>query len=537
MPQSNEFSLPVSFPRSYWVIPGLFLAGEYPGAKDRAEAMQKQKFLFDAGIRKIINLMESDETDHSGKFFDPYENYLNTIAEKHSSKISCVRFPVKDLDIPDSERMRQILDTIDQSIDQRKPVYVHCWGGIGRTGTVIGCFLIRHGLATAGNVLDVIARLRKNDPKNYRTSPETPAQVEFVKTWAKNCNGPTRLNRCLGCMIGGAVGDALGAPVEFMRLDEIRQRYGDAGISDYDRAYGRIGAITDDTQMALFTAEGLLRAWTRGNTKGICHPPPVVHHAYLRWLKTQEGDAFNRSDFDDKGFLAGIPELCTRRAPGNSCLSALHSPDIGTMERPVNNSKGCGGVMRVAPVGLMADDPEEAFNLGCEVAAITHGHPSGYLASGVLAAIINLIKSGGNLPEAINEAARILKQRRDHAETFKAIVQALDFADKGNPAPETIEKMGGGWVAEEALAISLYCALCAENNFKKGVLLAVNHSGDSDSTGAITGNILGCLLGHSSIPLNWIAQLELKAIIQELGIDLFIRFREDDHWWKKYPGW
>ena len=97
--------------------------------------------------------------------------------------------------------------------------------------------------------------------------------------------------------------------------------------------------------------------------------------------------------------------------------------------------------------------------------------------------------------------------------------------------------MGEGWVAEEALAISLYCALCAENDFKKGVLLTVNHSGDSDSTGAITGNILGCMLGNSSIPEKWIEQLELKEIIKQLGVDLFIQFRNDRQWWGQYPGW
>jgi len=210
---------------------------------------------------------------------------------------------------------------------------------------------------------------------------------------------------------------------------------------------------------------------------------------------------------------------------------------MGTMDRPVNNSKGCGCVMRVAPVGLMADNPEKAFELGCEVAAITHGHPSGYLASGALAAMIKLIIQGKELPAAIDYAVRLLEQHRDHQETTDAITQAVDLAAKGNPKPESIKQMGEGWIAEEALAISVYCALCAENDFKKGVLMAVNHSGDSDSTGAITGNILGCLLGNSSIPEKWKEQLELKEIIQQLGVDLFIQFRNDRQWWNKYPGW
>jgi ADP-ribosyl-[dinitrogen reductase] hydrolase len=99
--------------------------------------------------------------------------------------------------------------------------------------------------------------------------------------------GPALHARIRGCLLGGAVGDALGAPVEFLSLAEIRRRFGPDGIRDYAHAYGRLGAITDDTQMTLFTAEGLLRAWVRGTVKGLYHPPGVIHHAYLRWLVTQ----------------------------------------------------------------------------------------------------------------------------------------------------------------------------------------------------------------------------------------------------------
>lgn len=209
---------------------------------------------------------------------------------------------------------------------------------------------------------------------------------------------------------------------------------------------------------------------------------------------------------------------------------------MGTIEDPINDSKGCGGVMRVAPVGLMVDDIDEAFKLGCDVAAITHGHPSGYLASGVLAAIINVIKNGGQLDEAVKASISILKKCPQHKECAKSIDHAIALSEKTRPTPETIEKLGGGWVAEEALAISLYCAMSSEDDFTKGVLLAVNHSGDSDSTGAITGNILGCFLGNSTIATRWINQLELRNVIQTLGIDLFIKFRDDESWWQKYPG-
>jgi ADP-ribosyl-[dinitrogen reductase] hydrolase len=146
-----------------------------------------------------------------------------------------------------------------------------------------------------------------------------------------------------GCLLGGAVGDALGAPVEFLSIDQIRAKYGPAGIADYDDAYGRRGAITDDTQMTLFTAEGVLRADVRWHLKGICHPASVIHHAYIRWLHTQgerSHSQFSREEMD--GWLIAVEALHSHRATGITCLSALRGGTMGTVDRPLNHSKGCG---------------------------------------------------------------------------------------------------------------------------------------------------------------------------------------------------
>src|SRR5436305_14060023 len=130
-------------------------------------------------------------------------------------------------------------------------------------------------------------------------------------------SAPSLLERYQGCLLGGAVGDALGASVEFMSLGEIRARFGADGIRDYAPAYGRLGAITDDTQMTLFTAEGLLRAHNRGREKGIWHPPSIVHHAYLRWLHTQGMPTAFPGPTKHDGWLVTVPALHSRRAPGN----------------------------------------------------------------------------------------------------------------------------------------------------------------------------------------------------------------------------
>jgi ADP-ribosylglycohydrolase len=323
--------------------------------------------------------------------------------------------------------------------------------------------------------------------------------------------------RIRGCLLGGAVGDALGAPVEFMGLAEIRARFGADGIRDFAPAYGRIGAITDDTQMTLFTAEGLFLAWRRSWTYGFSHAPSMIHAAYMGWFKTQGGHAPWASGSGAEGLLA-LPELHSRRAPGATCLAAL-----GAARRygdvAVNDSKGCGGVMRVAPCGLFtpcAPTPEAAFRLGCDAAALTHGHASGILPAGHFAATIALLREGAGLAQALDGADALLAQQDGAAETVAALAAARALAARGRPSPEALERLGGGWVAEEALAIAIACALVAED-FADGVRLAANHSGDSDSTAAMAGNLLGALWGEAAIPVAWLDALELRAEIAVLA--------------------
>jgi ADP-ribosyl-[dinitrogen reductase] hydrolase len=172
-----------------------------------------------------------------------------------------------------------------------------------------------------------------------------------------------------GCLLGGAVGDALGAVVEFDSIDEIRRRHGPDGVVTFPPEGGR---ITDDTQMTLFTAEGLVRARRRYDIRRVDHSTDELWLAYRRWLHTQgEGGP---AGAELGGGLVEEPLLRHRRAPGTTCLSALIGNDPGFVDMPVNNSKGCGGVMRVAPVGLVARRPS---GLGLASAALTQGHPSG----------------------------------------------------------------------------------------------------------------------------------------------------------------
>ena len=319
-----------------------------------------------------------------------------------------------------------------------------------------------------------------------------------------------------GCLIGGALGDAFGSTVEFLSIDAIRDKYGEAGITDLVCAESGLAEITDDTQMTLFTAEGILRA--DSNNK-IEQTTLSVYHAYLRWLVTQGYPKFKDYDFIYDGWLLNTKELHAQRAPGNTCLSALLSKEKGTIEKPLNNSKGCGGAMRVAPAGL-AYPKVLAFNMGAEFAAITHGHASGYLSSGALAYIIASIIEGSNLEEAVEEALAVLKTHEGHDECSLILEKAVELGYSDLSDREVIKILGEGWVGEEALAIAVYCSLKHKDNYKNAIIASVNHSGDSDSTGAITGNIVGTYLGLNSIPEEWLSKLELREVIIKIADDL-----------------
>ncbi|WP_084468021.1 ADP-ribosylglycohydrolase family protein [Actinokineospora inagensis] len=359
-------------------------------------------------------------------------------------------------------------------------------------------------------------------------------------------------DRWLGSLLAGAVGDALGAPVEFLSIEEIRGRFGEAGATGYEEAYGGRGRITDDTQMTLFTVEAMIRAHLGRRLMFFeQQPASVIQHAYQRWYHTQ-GTPWHQAggsyamEAEPDGWLIRERGLYERRAPGATVLTALKGfaagADRGTLSHRINDSKGCGAVMRAAPCALWSEDPLDAFVVAAQSGALTHGHPSGYLAAGVLAFLVHRLLDGVSLPAALTEVRGELVTWDDSAETLKSLDDAVDLAERGRPTPELLAKeLGGGWVGEEALAIGV-CAALVSDTLADGLLLAVNHSGDSDSTGSICGNLLGAVHGTAAIPADWLAELELRDVIERLGRDALVEFSavnslEQAGWRERYPAW
>lgn len=351
-------------------------------------------------------------------------------------------------------------------------------------------------------------------------------------------------SRVRGCLAGGAIGDALGAPVEFMALDAIRAQCGEAGVREYQLArfgdQAGYGLVTDDTQMTLFTVEGLIRAGIRRD-RGIGFTVAMVHQSLDAWLDTQirSGPAE-----DVRGWLRGERWLYARRAPGRTCLSALEAARAGAGHiaryggRAANSSKGCGGVMRSAPFGLLPTaalaGPEggagwtaaDLFDMAAEAAGYTHGHPTGRLAAGTLAALIAALVAGAELGDAADAALGILAAHDQHEETAGALSRAIRAAAHEPAGAAAVAALGAGWVAEEALAIAVYAALARPRpeQFQDALALAVTHSGDSDSTGAICGSILGARHGEIALPPRLAFEVEGRGTIAQLAEDFVWEF-------------
>ncbi len=312
----------------------------------------------------------------------------------------------------------------------------------------------------------------------------------------------TRSDRFRACLLGGAVGHALGAPVKSASLSQIIEQYGPDGITTCCPGFDRTGTISVDTQMTLFIAEGLLGAKKRPDAD----PLVEIRQACGPWLTTQGEDT-----------PATEEASLHRPAQRDASDGGLRAGGIGTADRTTNDSEAGGGGMRVAPIGLVADDP---FRLAADTAALTHGRPSGVLAAGALAELISDLVAGLALADAVAQTRARTAAEPDSGRVVDSIDEAVALAGQGPGTMGAVETLGQGWSAEEALGMSIYCALVA-TDFTNGLVLAVNHGGDSHHTGAITGNILGTLLGERAIPVDWLTPLEGHQAIAHMA-DLLV---------------
>lgn len=349
-------------------------------------------------------------------------------------------------------------------------------------------------------------------------------------------------DRIRGCLVGGAIGDALGYPVEFDKSYQvICNKYGDAGITRYvtDNGSGNMhkAYISDDTQMTLFVACAVL-----GNGIDGHDTIPSINRAYVEWLMTQKGKRIRNPEC----WVSAIPEMYACRAPGITCRNSIERIRQG--QDPMNDSKGAGGLMRIAPIplygvaqGRVPDIHKLAF-LAAETSEQTHLHPLGYIPSFVAAWLICRLAGEKTserrsfsmyIKEALDAADRTFSLFRTYVGQLRDKMElALSLASGNWPDHKAISQIGEGFMAEETLAIAVYCTYKYWDDFEKSIVASVNHGGDSDTTGAVTGNIHGAVVGYDAIPEFFKHDLELHDVILHVADDLWrgenTKFKNND---------
>lgn len=334
-------------------------------------------------------------------------------------------------------------------------------------------------------------------------------------------------SRVKGCLLGGACGDALGYPVEHKSLSDIYDAYGEEGLCEMQLENG-IARITDDTQMTIYTAQGLIHAADKNNDyAGFVSE---VHLSYLRWISSllkneneivsmyshlYSSQALLENDLLNEANSGLDVKMCR----GGSTFDALLSGERYSIDYPPEEGCRCGTIMRCAPIGVYCHDkPECAFRLGRDCGVLTHGCPSAYLASGFMCMLLSYLLCGKDLEWSIDQCMEYLFTQKDSTSLYNKLEKGIRLAKEPSPkAIDDIRSIGKGWRADENLAISLYCVLRYKRNVKAALIAAVNHSGDSDSVGAVCGNIIGAYAGYEAIPEEYLDHLQFKELLEEQG--------------------
>lgn len=348
-----------------------------------------------------------------------------------------------------------------------------------------------------------------------------------------------------GCMLGLAVGDAMGAGVDDRSLDEICADYGPDGLLGYDLVNG-FAEVSSYTQVAAFAINGLLVSMARGQLRGPFMPG--ITQALKEWARSQY---FPRETDKRTCWLCHETHMRRRRIMDSRTLDALTRDVLGTPEKPSNNANGSGTLPAAVTAGLLFSpermEPGDVGRLGAEIVALTHGDRLTFLSGAVLAYIIAGIVQDreSDLESQFTNAAEAVAAQfaafPEAAELETRVKRAVNVAKTGTQEPvEVLEKLGC-MDAVEVLCGALYACLVTQEDFDRAMIVSINHSGKSAAVGAVAGAILGAHLGVEALPEFYLDCLDAGAVVRELTTDLFscspgkvTRRLFDDDWDRKY---
>ena len=332
-----------------------------------------------------------------------------------------------------------------------------------------------------------------------------------------------------GCLLGLAVGDAMGYTVDNRSLSEIQEDYGPHGLLGYDLVNG-YADVTSYTQLAAFTCNGLLFGLTRGQMQGKMAPfIKYIGMSSREWAASQRPRGRPVRNYC---WLLRKPELCRRHCMDTRMLDTLGRDRLGTPETPVNNSDGPGGITTAIGVGLFFHedrmDQQEIDHLGAEAVALTQGNPSAFLTGAVLAHLMSRLLRQPRMPlkKLVAESVDAMKNQFAHQysqafEIATLVRHAITYAESpGLNSVDVMERLGCDSAAQ-VFAGAVYACLTSGGDFDRAMITAVNHSGRSAAVGAVTGAILGAKLGETALPDFYIECLEPAEVLRELADDLY----------------
>nr|WP_246300652.1 ADP-ribosylglycohydrolase family protein [Actinopolyspora biskrensis] len=381
--------------------------------------------------------------------------------------------------------------------------------------------------------------------------PVRPEEPEREEVPGHEPDGAAWQSRFVRCVRGCAAGEALGGAVTAETWREIRDRYGSEGIREYVPAGYPSGRIGSETQLLLFTLEGVVRAGVAGRGDDSPRlPTRQVQHACQRWLHTQHlswaraaGEFLSTAPEPD-GWLVEQRALFQTRTPGRTMMRTLIAfakgqREMGAPETPDNDSDGSTALLRAVPAALWSREDAETFHAAAELASLTHGHRDVRLSTGVLAVLVARLLRGASIPEGITAALETLDEHPESGNVRAGVTAALELAESGVVPPEHVENtLGSGFKAVEALGIGLYSALSAHGDFAQGLRTAVNHSGNSAACGAVSGGLLA-LSSPETMGEHWFLELELRDTVERMATDATLEFGpappETSEWFERYP--
>lgn len=502
-----------------YVVPNTLLsAGAYPGSPPTtlaAVAAKKLQGFIDAGVRVFVDLTAAADG------LNPYAPALSVLNANGSTQYIHESSPIRDMGTCDAPHMRRVLDTIDAHMAEDRPVYVHCWGGIGRTGMVIGCWLVRHGRSGEAALKEVDSLFRTMSPATVARhsswgSPQTDAQRNVVLTWGENEEHtvqpivppnigevweliaprddvrPDARDRMRGALIGLAVGDAVGTTVEFKRPGSFPPVTDMSGGGPFGLAAGQ---WTDDTSMALCLAESLIEKREFDARDQM--------ERYVMWYHDGHLSSKERC-FDIGSTVREALQAFTRTGEPYSGSTAT-------------NKAGNGSLMRLAPIPMFfAGRDADVMAMAADSSRTTHATPVAVDACRYLAALIDGALRGAKKAELLSALYSPIPGYWE-THSLDPIIDAIAKESYKKKAPPAIK--GRGYAAD-ALEAALW-AFHNSENFRDGCLLAVNLGDDADTTAAIFGQLAGAFYGESQIPADWRSKLAKKPLLDRYAELLF----------------